>query len=58
MNDVPAESVSRFEREFLEYVRLNAPKALDELSDGQKLDDKKIALLDKTVKNFKKGFSV
>ncbi len=58
LDDVPADNVVRFEREFLEYVRLNAPKVLDELSDGQKLDDKKMVLLDKTVKNFKKGFSV
>jgi F-type H+-transporting ATPase subunit alpha len=57
LDDIPTEAVSRFEMEFLEYVRLREPKILMELSDGQKIDDKKAALLEKTVKNFKKGFS-
>lgn len=58
MDDVPADQVVRFEREFLEYVRLHDSKVLDELSDGKKVDDKKAAILEKSVKNFKKGFSI
>ena len=58
LDDIPAGKVMRFEKEFLEYVRLNESKILNELSDGQKIDDKKAALLEKTVKNFKKGFSI
>jgi F-type H+-transporting ATPase subunit alpha len=58
LDDIPVENVCRFEKEFMEYVKLSDSKILNELSDGQKIDDKKAALLEKAVKNFKKGFSV
>jgi F-type H+-transporting ATPase subunit alpha len=58
LDDIPAQAVTRFEEELIEYVRSHAPKVMDELSDGKKLDEKKVKVLDKTVKDFKKGFSI
>lgn len=58
LDDIPAEAVSKFEAEFLDYVKDHNPKLLDELSDGKKIDENKIKLMDKTVKEFKKGFNI
>jgi F-type H+-transporting ATPase subunit alpha len=58
LDDIPAQEITRFETELIEYVRSHAPKVMDELSDGKKLDEKKIKILDKTLKDFKKGFSI
>jgi F-type H+-transporting ATPase subunit alpha len=58
LDDIPAKEVTRFEAELIEYVRSHAPKVMDELSDGKKLDEKKIKILEKAVKDFKKGFSI
>lgn len=58
LDDIPAQAVTRFEGELIGYVRSHAPKVMDELSDGKKLDEKKIKILDKMLKDFKKGFSI
>lgn len=58
LDDIPAQAVMRFEEEFIEYVRNHEAKVIDELSDGKKLDEKKVKILDKTIKEFKKGFSI
>lgn len=57
LDDIPAQAVTRFEKEFIEYVRNRDTKLLSELSDGNKLDEKKMKMMDKTIKTFKKGFS-
>ncbi len=58
LDDIPAQSVTRFEGELIEYVKGHEPKIIDELSDGKKLDEKKVKMLDKVIKAFKKGFSI
>ena len=58
LDDIPAEQASRFERELIAYARTGAQKVMDEISDGKKLDEAKIKLLEKLVKDFKKRFAV
>lgn len=58
LDDIPAQEVVRFEKEFLDYARNTNQKILDELSDGEKLDEKKNKLLDKLAVDFKKRFTV
>lgn len=58
LDEIPSESASRFEKELIVFARTNGQKVLDEISDGKKLDDAKIKLLDKLVKDFKKRFTV
>lgn len=57
LDDIPATEVSRFEKEFISYAQTKAPKVLDEISDGKKLDDNKTKQLDKLIKEFKKRFT-
>lgn len=57
LDDIPAEHASRFEKEFILYTRGKAEKIMDELADGNKLDDAKIKQLEKLIKEFKKRFS-
>jgi F-type H+-transporting ATPase subunit alpha len=58
LDDIPTEEVSRFEKELVSYANTSAKKIMEEISDGKKLDDKKIKLLEKMVIDFKKRFSV
>lgn len=57
LDDIAVKDVTRLEKEFIEHVRIHDHKVLEELSDGKKLDEKKIKLLEKTIREFKKGFS-
>ncbi len=56
--DIPVDVVQRFEREFHEYVISHKPKVLEALSTGEKLNDTTTKLLQKTVEEFKKLFSI
>lgn len=56
LDDIPVEEVGRFESELHEYVSSHAKKLLEKLNSGEKLDDETLALLKKTVEDFRKGF--
>lgn len=56
LDDIPVESVGKFEQEFLQYLN-SKPKVVEALSTGKKIDDATSKLLEKTVTEFKKGFS-
>jgi F-type H+-transporting ATPase subunit alpha len=58
LDNIPVDQVSRFESEFIAYANTNAKKVIEELSDGKKLDEGKIKLMDKLVTDFKKRFTV
>jgi len=57
LDDVAAENVSRFETEFHDYMRRKEQKLLDELSMGQKPTEALLKRIEKSVQEFKKGFS-
>ncbi len=58
MDDIPAESVTKFEKELISYAQNSAKDLLDTLSDGKKLDEKKTKQIDKVIKDFKKRFTI
>lgn len=55
-DDIPVDQTSRFEQELLQYAK-SKPKVIEALSSGKKLDEATTKLLEKTVADFKKGFS-
>jgi F-type H+-transporting ATPase subunit alpha len=55
LDDVPIESVSRFETEWLAFVHGRYPKVLDALAKG--LDDETVATLQTAVAEFKEMFT-
>lgn len=55
LDDVQVEEASKFERELHEYADIHAKKLIEKLNSGEKMDDATIALLKKTVEEFKKG---
>ncbi len=56
MDDIPVESVRKFEGEYLEFVRNNKPEILEELKEKKDLDDEAEKKLKAAVEEFKKGF--
>jgi F-type H+-transporting ATPase subunit alpha len=56
MDDIPVESVRKFEAEYLDYVRNNKPEILEELKEKKDLDDEAEKKLKSVVQEFKKGF--
>lgn len=57
LDDIPVEEVKRFEQELHEYVKTRKPKLLEELSTGKKLTAELTKEMEKSVLDFKKGFS-
>jgi F-type H+-transporting ATPase subunit alpha len=57
LDDIPVEQVSRFEEELFVYINGKA-KVLETLSTGKKIDETTTKLLEKTLQDFKKGFSL
>lgn len=57
MDDVKAEDVTRFEKEYHDYVLAHDKKLIDELSSGKKLTPELIEQLKKVTTTFKKSFS-
>jgi F-type H+/Na+-transporting ATPase subunit alpha len=55
LDDVEVESVGRFEKELHDYALTHAKKLVEKLNTGEKLDEKTIDELKKTVEDFKKG---
>ncbi|HEY8533544.1 MAG TPA: F0F1 ATP synthase subunit alpha [Micromonospora sp.] len=55
LDDIPVDQIRRFEREFLEYMRLNYRSTLDAIA-AETWDDDIIAKLDEAVGKFKEQF--
>jgi F-type H+-transporting ATPase subunit alpha len=56
LDDVPVEDVSRFEREFLDYLQRSRPGVLDAIRETGQLSDDTVASLKDAIEEFKKGF--
>jgi len=56
LDDVPVEDVSRFEREFLDYLRRSHPGVLDAIRETGQLSDDTVASLKDAIEEFKRGF--
>ncbi len=57
VDDISVEDIQRFEKELHDYVTSHASKLIEKLSTGEKLNEETTKLLEKTIKEFKKGFS-
>ena len=58
LDDIPVENVSEFETQLHDYAIMHEQQLLKELDTGEKLSEKTIADLRKTVEQFKKGFKI
>ncbi len=56
LDDVPVESVRKFDEEFLRFIRQNKADVLKELGEKKAIDDDLKAKLIQAVEDFKKGF--
>jgi len=56
-DDIPVESIQKFETEYHAYMKLNHQKLIDELSTGNKPSDDILKQMQKATQEFKKGFS-
>ena len=57
LDDVPVEDIRRFDAEFLDYVERSAPQAFDAIRTTTDLSDDTVAVLEKTIADFKKQFT-
>ena len=57
LDDIPAESCQKFEKEFHEFMRRKYNKIIDTLSAGEKPKEDILKHLEKAVQEFKKTFS-
>lgn len=57
-DDIPVEAITRFEKEYHDFLKVHDKKLLKELSSGKKLAPEVINELKKTTEEFKKAFSV
>ncbi len=56
LDDIPVESIKKFEQEFLRYIRDRKADVRKELEDKKTIDDALKAKLVASVEDFKKGF--
>jgi F-type H+/Na+-transporting ATPase subunit alpha len=56
LDDVPVADIARFEREFIENLRLSHKGILDEIVQTKQLSDDNIERLKQAIADFKKGF--
>lgn len=57
LDNVPVENVQKFEKDYHNFIKINYPKILDELSKGDKPGEEVLKQLEKATTDFKKGFS-
>ncbi|ADR19497.1 F0F1 ATP synthase subunit alpha [Calditerrivibrio nitroreducens] len=57
LDDIPTKSVSKFESEFINYVKINKPEIINEIVDKKALSDELTAKIKATVEEFKKQFT-
>lgn len=56
LDELPVEEIKNFEKQYLEYLYLREKKLMSKISEEKILDDKMIADLEKTSKEFLKTF--
>jgi F-type H+-transporting ATPase subunit alpha len=56
LDEVPVEDIRKFERDFLDYAHREAASAVKELTETNVLSDEIVAVLEKTISDFKKTF--
>lgn len=56
LDDVDVQNVSRFEKEYHDFIKRKYPKILETLSNGEKPNDELLKKIDNTAKEFKKMF--
>jgi len=56
MDDISEESVRKFEKEFLDFMKNSKPDVLDEVSQKKDMDQELESKLGSAVEEFKKGF--
>ena len=56
LDDFPVERVREFEEKIVGYIKVKNKKLLEKLQKGEKMDDKTMDELNKTVESFKKTF--
>lgn len=57
LDDVPIEQVSRFEKEYHDFMKNKHPELVGKLQTGEKPDERLLSQLEKATRDFKKGFS-
>lgn len=57
LDEIPVESISRFEKEYHEFMKNKYPKIIEALQTGEKPDEKLLSQLEKSIKDFKRTFS-
>jgi F-type H+-transporting ATPase subunit alpha len=57
LDEVPVEDIRKFERDFLDYAHREAASAVKELTETNVLSDEIVAVLEKTISDFKKTFT-
>ncbi|MDO8658668.1 MAG: F0F1 ATP synthase subunit alpha [Candidatus Levybacteria bacterium] len=58
LDDIPLDSIHKFEKEFHKYVTKHGPKIIEVMSQGSKLNEETTKQLQKITQEFKKIFSV
>ena len=58
LDDIPVESVKKFEEEFLRYLKDRKADVLKELEQKKAIDDDLKAKLMAAIEDFKKGFQL
>lgn len=58
LDDIPVDQISRFESEFHEYIKSHRTKLISKLAAGEKMNEETLKEMQKTIEEFKKGFSV
>lgn len=56
LDDIPVEAISRFEKEFLRYIRETQTELRDALKEKMKIDDDLKKKLTSSIEEFKNGF--
>jgi len=57
LDDIPVDSVQKFEKEYHQYMKLNHKKIVESLLSGDKPSEDTLKQMQKATQEFKKGFS-
>lgn len=57
LDDIPVSDVTRFEKEYHEFINSKYPKVIEELQTGEKPNEKLISQMQKATTEFKKRFA-
>lgn len=56
LDDIPVDSVSRFEKEYHDFIKMKYPKILDSLQEGSRPDENLLKQIEKATAEFKKSY--